>query len=111
MARRKIVPGPEELERKLFEVLNHVNKPERTRASGAQLQVFAACIAGLSHLMEVDLGPTFYNFVDKFAVTSKKDSNTSVAGAPAPSPTTPKEPLTIPSPGGIFDDLEESDED
>jgi len=116
MARRKIVPGPVELERKLFSLLAHVDKPAKTRASGTQLMVFAAAISALSHLYKTDLGEDFKNFMARFPIGMRsgpyepKVPSTALPVAASTDLISVENPLTIEPPPGIFDDLEEDNE-
>jgi len=111
MARRKIVPGPVELERSLFSLLAHVNKPAKTRASGTQLMVFAAAISALSQLYKVDLGEDFKNFMGRFPIGMRSGPYVPKTQVPDGVVTGPmsdeKEPLTIEPLPDMFDGLDE----
>jgi hypothetical protein len=110
MPRRKIVGGPEELEYRLHHVLANESKPAATRASGTQMMCYVACIAALAHLYKTDLGPKFEKFANSLPIGSRKGPEVPSIVAPGGTVTDSKEPLTIPSLPGMFDDLEDKDE-
>ncbi len=105
MPRRKITRDQDEIEYRLLDVT-------RRKESGIQLVSRLAAVAALAHMWKVDTGTTFESLLAYAQNTIKSRAGIKPAPEDLPAPTTgeEKEPLTTPSPTGIFDDSEDDNE-
>lgn len=106
MGRIKSTRDAAEIESRLRQII--CKRESDPRAMKAKI----ICIAGLAYLYGVDLGPTFYMLARTYGYVSKTDKqDLPEARVPQrvqePEPATENSPLTTPSVGVTFDELEE----